>query len=174
MISLTKEFVAISDKDYQNWERLRQDIELAVRALGDVYSPAFYTRVGLRYKNVIDREDLGIPARAWRTLLSRALTGGILDSEELADSVRQTQTTALLVFDGVPGGSVTLRHGLASDPSGGDHQTYLIDADVHTEDRGATENVMGTLDQFHQVAGNLFRWAISQELHAALRPVESA
>ncbi len=55
-VSLTREFVALSTGHYTCWEEFRKNMKLIAQALIDVYAPAFISRVGLRYQNVIDRK----------------------------------------------------------------------------------------------------------------------
>jgi uncharacterized protein (TIGR04255 family) len=126
--------------------------------------------LGLRYRNVIDRQQLGLEGASWDALLSADLIGSLLVSEDLRDNVRRVQTEALISIGEVAGGFVTLRHGLVDQPQDGEGQTYVIDADFYSEEKEATRDVAATLDRFNRLAGRLFRWAISERLHQALRP----
>jgi uncharacterized protein (TIGR04255 family) len=62
---------------------------------------------------------------------------------------------------------VRINHGLATDESG-DDVVYLIDADFYTDKRCDGGEIDGILGYFNSEAGNLFRWAITAELHDAL------
>lgn len=169
-INLTRDFIALADKEYQGWEQYRANIELGIGALQAVYSPKFFSRIGLRYRNVIDRADLGLANEPWGQLLSESLIGGLLGSPNLRDRVVKTQTSVVIEFDEVPGGQIKLRHGFVDSSQEGRAPAYMIDADFQTEDREATEDAMATLDTFNRLSGWLFRWAISDQLHETLRP----
>ncbi len=169
-ITLTRDFVAVTDRRYVTWEKFKGDIELARNALEKVYEPAFYSRVGLRYKDVIDRSQLGLEEEPWDALLSEELIGSLLAAENLRDRVRRVQTVAQISVDEVVGGYVILRHGLLDQTQDGEAQTYTIDADFYSEEREATKDVTASLDLFNGLAGRLFRWAIKDRLHEALRP----
>src|SRR5260370_42340752 len=42
-ISLTNDFLALSSKDYERWERFTEHLRLPFETLLDVYFPAFFT-----------------------------------------------------------------------------------------------------------------------------------
>src|ERR1700733_5380548 len=56
-ITLAPEFLAIAEADYDEWPTLRRQIVTAQTTLEQTYAPAFYSRVGLRYQDVIDRDQ---------------------------------------------------------------------------------------------------------------------
>ena len=59
-VSLTKGFVALSTHGYLRWEEFAKRLDRALAALIQLYQPAYFTRVGLRYINAIDRAALGL------------------------------------------------------------------------------------------------------------------
>lgn len=168
-ISLNPEFVAFTERKYQRWEHFRTDIETATTTLEEVYTPAFYLRVGLRYQDVIDRKELGLDD-PWHALINAPLVG-MLGAENLRDEVQDIQTESLIKVTGVRGGFVRLRHGLRKVAPDG-HQVYVIDSDFYTSERSGKDDVLGILDEFRRVAGNLFRWAATSRLQQALEPME--
>ncbi len=169
MISLSRDFVAVSDKQYLRWEKFREEVGRAVQAIEKVYNPSFYSRIGLRYRDVIDKSDLELADEKWDSLVKESLIG-VLGTQEVGDFVQKIWTEASIKIDEVPGGAVTLRHGLRDDPDGGNLK-YVIDADFFTTAKEAMEDVFGVLDRFNKMAGYLFRWAIKEKLHRALIPV---
>src|SRR5262249_54494249 len=50
-IILSPEFVTFSDKKYERWETFSEEVERARRGIEEIYSPSFYTRIGLRYRD---------------------------------------------------------------------------------------------------------------------------
>ncbi len=59
-VSLTKGFVALSTHGYLRWEEFAKRLDRVLAALIQLYQPAYFTRVGLRYINAIDRAALGL------------------------------------------------------------------------------------------------------------------
>src|SRR5687768_11704205 len=51
--SLTKDFLALSARKYERWEDFRKVLLDVWGAVCQEYKPAFISRVGLRYRNVI-------------------------------------------------------------------------------------------------------------------------
>lgn len=168
-ISLNPEFIAVTENRYQRWEHFRAEIERAKMTVEEEYNPTFYSRIGLRYQDIIDREQLGLN-EPWDALVNRSLIS-VLGASDLRDEVREIQSEALIVVPGVKGGFVRLRHGLRKLPTY-DRQVYHIDSDFYTSERSGTNDVLKILDEFRRVAGNLFRWAASPRLQQALKPAE--
>jgi len=166
VVSLNRGFVAVATTDYDRWELFKAEINRAKIALEQRYHPAFYSRIGLRYRDVIDRMQLGMGSVSWSDLV-RSDVAGVLGSEIQERVIRQRTETVVRLADVVPGGQALLRHGLADGESG---QVYLIDADFSTEERNSSDDVFGVLDEFNRLAGDLFRWAITPRLHNALDP----
>jgi uncharacterized protein (TIGR04255 family) len=167
-ISLTRDFLAVSEQRYHRWEQFRHAIQQAQAALEEIYRPAFYSRIGLRYRDVIDKVKLGLTHQTWDSLLQPAFLG-ILAASEVHNNIQQIRAQVLIKVDEIPGGFLHLQHGFGMDaPVNPD--TYLIDADFFTEDRRATQNVSHVLDTFNRIAGNFFRWAITNGLQRALEP----
>ena len=137
-------------------------------SLESIYRPAPYTRIGLRYRNLLNRKELGLSEECgWNELINSDLLG-ILGVPSLAANVVGASSEVEVGLAEVPGALVKLRHALAETEDADD--VYLIDADFFTTDQRGAEDVIGTLDSFHTTAGNLFRWVISDRLHAALDP----
>lgn len=168
-ISLASEFVAFTDKKYEHWEKFSREVERARRALEDIYKPAFYTRIGLRYKDVIDREDLGLQKTPWESLLKPSLLGLLGAKEEVGKHVNDIATQASIDLEEIEGAHATIQHGLGRRMPD-NRQVYIVDMDVYTEERSESHNVAKILAEFNKLAGNFFRWAITDVLHAALEP----
>lgn len=168
-ISLSAEFIAVTEREYHRWELFVQEVEKAQGALEEVYRPAFYARVGLRYQDVIDRELLGLD-KPWSALINPCLAG-MLGSKELSQDIREIETESLIIVPEVRGGFVRLRHGLRKAADNG-RLVYVIDSDFYTRERSDRNEVIGILDRFRRSAGDLFRWAASSDLQRALNPKE--
>lgn len=172
-ITINRDFLAVEERSYQRWERFVQELEQAKTALEQVYKPAFYSRVGLRYVNIIDREQLGLPADdPWEALLKPALVG-MLGTRELRDEISEINGLAQVRLHEVEQGAARISFGLRPRSPGSevDHrQVFIIDADLFTETRQLPADVIPILNEFNTITGRLFRWAITDRLRDALRP----
>ena len=169
-VSLTWEFVAVWTRHYRRWEDFRSEIVRAQEALEDVYSPSLYDRIGLRYRDVIDRSEIALADVPWDELISAPLVG-LLGEPTLARHVNDCESQLTLALEQPPESLVRIRHGLlggSDDPP----NAYVIDADFHTTTSLEGHHVINTLNDFNYLAGNFFRWAISSRLREALDPTE--
>lgn len=169
LISLAPDFVAISEYKYERWNFFYEEFVKAQRALEEIYQPTFYSRIGLRYRDVIDKEKIGLRDTSWPDLLQPPLIG-LLGIPDLTAQIHTIKTEATIGIEEVSGGWVTIRHGIVIRRETG-KRLYVIDADFYTEERRRSEDVAGILGAFNKISGNLFRWAITPKLHAALEPI---
>jgi len=166
-IALTKDFVALTVNDYSRWEDFETALAEAKAALEEVYHPAFYLRIGLRYRDVVDRSRLALQDEPWSELLSTNMLGLLGADPDIQRGIKAIRGEVLVALDDPPGASVRLIHGLF-DQTEGEAQTYVVDADWFITERSNTDEVMGVLGRLNRQAGNLFRWAITPKLRDAL------
>jgi uncharacterized protein (TIGR04255 family) len=164
-ISLTRDFIALSTIRYERWEGFRNRLRAAVDTLERIYRPSFYTRVGLRYRDVIRRSRLGLNGVPWAGLLSPFIAGEL--STDIAGEVKELSHVVLIKL--AEPGSVRLRHGLFKPDESGE-ESYTVDADFFTAERTELQDANQRLDHFNQQAARLFRWCITPRLHDAMGP----
>ena len=167
-ITLAQDSIAVSESHYRQWDDFKAEVERAESILREIYAPSFYTRVGLRYRDVLDRSEYGLDSVPWSDLLNPVFLG-VLGSNEIARDVEQSQTRILLTIPDVEGGRVWLQHGIAMRDDGGS-PVYLIDADFFTLTRCNHDAAFKAANKFNKWGGHLFRWAITNTLRAALEP----
>lgn len=169
-VSLSKDFIGLSTKSYKKYEDFREKFQHILEIFEELYKPSSYIRIGLKYQDLVLPSRLGVQAD-WKLLIKRHLIPELY-SEELASSVKGIQKVIMLEFED---GNANLRHGIVevNDPDREiiNEQAYLIDTDLFTEQRVVgIENVFNYLANFNQLAGKLFRWSITDELHQLLKP----
>lgn len=168
-ISLTRDFIAYSDLNYKRWEDFHARLIRAVNALEAIYKPAFYSRVGLRYRDVVDRVALGLNDAAWNELLHPWVLG-LLAEESVSDSIVSTQSkTTIRVTEADDKAFVTIRYGFPQNDTEV-RDVYSIDADFFTTGRIEGNRASEVLGIFNRRAGDLFRWCIKHQLRQALEP----
>ncbi len=165
---LSSDFLALSTLSYKDWQDFRTRLSNAINLLVKCYSPSHFTRVGLRYQDLIIRSELELIDHPWRSLLQPPILGTFV-----ADNLpEQDFLEALSVFacrldysDAI----LRVRYGLARKGES-EELGYLIDADFYTEKNTEISDATRSLDQFNREAGNFFRWCIKRELQQALNP----
>jgi len=167
-VSLRDEFMALAETKYERWESLIEEIKKAESALRRVYEPAFYSRVGLRYRDIISRHSLELTNIKWQDLLQKHIIAELGD-KEVSDAIRRIQTRVIIEIPDVPNGRIALNHGLII-PNGSAEECYLIDADFSVERQEGVDEPFKILYEFNRMAGRLFRWAIKEKLYKAMEP----
>lgn len=169
VLALTSESLNLSVQGpaYEKWEGFRELMQLAVKALCDNYKVPFFSRVGLRYTDVIHRETLGIEnSTPWSKLISPDLLGRFI--RDFEGSVTGANGRAVVTLpDRI--GRLNLQYGLTRS-AGKQGLGYRLDFDISDQPRIETHDAFTKLDQFHDIAGRAFRWAISDELRVVLGP----
>ena len=170
-ISLTREFIALSSKTYRRWEDFRGRMEKAVSAFEQIYVPAHYSRIGLRYRDIINRSRLDLKGVDWAELLAPHIAGE-LNSGPLAEHVSNIKKELVIELEDAKG-SVLIKHGLVQKPDA-DEAYYLIDSDFSFVGMTEVANAGQRLNYFNREAARLFKWCISPRLYEAMgpRPVE--
>lgn len=164
-IGLSRDRFSLSCRHYQTWEHFQSRLVGPMEAMLANYQPAFFTRISLRYQNVVQRSKLGLTGTAWSDLLQPHIAG-LLALSNL--DVAASQSVALVRFEG-DRGQVSIRHGLVQSADNKE-ECYLIDSDFYSERRTTTNDAVKCLTFFNAQSGRLFRWCISDPLHAAMAP----
>jgi len=166
-VSLTSHFIAVTATEYRTWEDFKARLDPIVDAFCDVYDVGSFTRIGLRYRDVIQRSKLNLSGKRWAELLNGDLVGELREqSFEQAAKHAARELVLGLDFDEA---SVRLYHGFAQ-LQGTEESCYLIDSDFFREQETERADVKAILDRFNREAGRLFRWSIADPLHNSMEP----
>ena len=168
-VVLQPDFIAFTVSDYKRWQDFRKYFVSIEEKFRCIYAPSFYSRIGLRYRDVIGRQSLGLEGRSWGELLNGDLVG-LLGHDDVSGQVRRAQTVVQIQLPEIDDVHLTLRHGLLDQPEQESLDAYVIDADIFIERRVDPNDCLRLLDRFNEVTGNIFRWAISDTLRDALEP----
>jgi uncharacterized protein (TIGR04255 family) len=168
---LSSDFVALTTLEYTRWEDFKGRVLQLVATLIDCYRPAQFTRIGLRYRDLISREKLNLGGVPWRDLLAHQILGvlakGGLDESEVIGARNS------FVYSLPNNVKVQVIHGITVGGSGSPE--YMIDSDFFIDQ--ATEATLDaatrTLESFRPHTNNLFHWCISKRLSDAMEPTSA-
>jgi uncharacterized protein (TIGR04255 family) len=166
ILSLTRDFLALACQSYDRWENFKQHLQKPMEALQRIYEPTFYTRIGLRYRNLIRRSELGLAGVPWAELLKPPIAGEL--ASEIASEVDHCARELVLRLPNAKG-LLRVHHGFVTDERNKEN-CYLIDADFFAEHQTEPNDVIAQLDFFNKQSRLLFRWSIQDQLHQTLRP----
>jgi len=165
-ITLGIDGLSLTTRAYTQWEDFRADLVLALEALVANYKPAFYTRVGLRYQNVIVRSEIGLQDVPWSKLLQASIAGE-LTLPRWEEQIQEFHNT---IRCNLPdGGAFLLQHGYGK-RVGSTEDGYIIDFDFYNDARTEVNDGLTAADTLNQHSGSAFRACISPVLHDRLEP----
>ncbi len=160
-ISLRQSMFALETKKYKDYEGFKRRVANVVSAASKVIDSDFFTRVGLRYVNVVDVGEN--PANDW---INERLVGPLKDSAFM--QVHDYSGKILMQSDD---GGALLQHGIRFSNLGkGENAAppaYVIDIDIFRNDV-LVADYEAVLDRMHQQAFDIFDWAIGEKLRERL------
>lgn len=167
-VSLTNDSLALATAGYTRFENFIGRFQKVLAAISSVYKPAFFSRVSLRYQNVIQRSKLQISiATPWAHLLRPHIAG--MMGSEAADAVESLVGQAVIAL-GSYSAKVLVNVALG-EVAGTKEKVFVLDSDFHTtKERVSNDNVARVLQYFNQEAARFFRWCISDDLHRIMGP----
>jgi uncharacterized protein (TIGR04255 family) len=164
-LALTREFLGLTCKRYKQWEEFRDHLSQSFAALRDLYSPHFFVRVGLRYRNLIRRSRLGLVGLDWSELLKPWIAGAYSSPHVRGDVENNSIQMLIRLKNDL--GRVLVSSG-AFKERGTDEECYLIDADFFTERHTEPSDVLEHLDSLNVQSDRFFHWCIGDTLRDAL------
>ena len=171
-VGLGSSSISLSCQKYNKWEEFDQFLRNVYQIFIQIYNPAYISRCGLRYINVIDPLMLGLAESDFAKLISADLVGEwhkkILGSEDIRE-LGGSYSIAL----SSSGHFLRVNYGLVKHPQQNRHG-FKIDGDFWVEGRleASSDDINQSLAQFNRGAGSLFRGSIENDLHQALGPEE--
>ncbi|MCL4861731.1 MAG: TIGR04255 family protein, partial [Caldilineaceae bacterium] len=155
-LGLAKDFLSLATPSYSRWAEFRERLAKPIDTLVREYAPAFYLRIGLRYRNIICRSHIGMSDIPWSQLLqphiAAPLNAANLDDGSVTDVAHRIEVK---LKD--EQGQVRLIHGFLRIDG---EVCYIIDNDLFTEQKTGVQDALGKLDYFNGYAGRIFRWCI--------------
>ena len=127
-----------------------------------------FTRIGLRYLDVISRNRLGLEEVLWSDLIRQSALGLLAEDDIPIADLNETGSISTMKIDG---GNVTCRYGLAKTEATGEESVFIVDTDFYASvPLKEVKHASDLLDKFNRSAGQAFRWFICPKLHDALGP----
>lgn len=166
-VTLLADSLTIATRKYERWEVFWAHCQQAISALTDLYRPAFYKRIGLRYTNLITRNSIGLDDCRWSELLSEPVVSELVSSdwEGLVDEAQHQ----VRCVDPKTGDGLFFQHGIV-DAEGSNEAQYIIDFDFYRGGRVEAAEIHDLFAVYNRRIGRAFRWAITDRLHDALGP----
>ena len=171
-VNLTSRFISLACNRYLSWEEFAARLDKPLAAFIQVYKPAYFERIGLRYVNFISRKALSLEATPFRELIAQRYLGVMSDEQVAEPSVGRSGVDAELALRG--GCRVKLHAGPGQVHRSGKTDgevKFIFDQDVYMPGKIAPNLSASALQALHAQAWAIFRDAITDELHDAMEPV---
>jgi uncharacterized protein (TIGR04255 family) len=166
-LTLGRDALSLSCCRYHRWEEFSERLKRAFEALLQVYEPAFFSHVCLRYRNVVRRSRLQLEDTPWSELLQPRITGPLGETSSPGE-VESIQTRCVIRLP-AEGSRVDASYGLAVEEPGKE-LVFLIEPHLYTEPHTEPSDVFQTLVALNRQARLFFRWCITDKLHRSMRP----
>lgn len=172
-INLTSNFISLSCNRYTCWEEFAGHLDQPLAAFIQIYKPAYFQRVGLRYLNFISRKELGLSDFQYRDLIQNPYLGILCEEDVDALSVsRSTVDTELIIRGGCrvkihAGPGMIKRNGTAEKEA-----RFIFDQDLFMPGNVPVNHSAGALETLHSQAYGIFRGAITDTLFQAMQPCD--
>ncbi|MGU3468078.1 TIGR04255 family protein [Methylobacterium sp. C33D] len=168
-VSLSSDAISIDTASYERWEVFSRHVDHAIRCLSKVYSVPVFTRIGLRYIDIISREKLGLKDLRWSDLIISSALGLLHEDAVPVEDVLELGAAYLFKIGEVD--KLTLRTGLGRSDKTKDEIIFVVDGDFFRDEPvKGIDDTLSVLRDFNKSAGSAFRWIIQQRLHDALGP----
>ena len=172
-VSLSKDFIALTcNHNYKDYAEFRAKLVEVMNVFHKIYSPNYFTRIGFRYKNLINKSIMGegldlkadIPKH-----IAPEFQEGIKDNLTTFEKVAQ--------YTDEDSHKINVRHvyGTLSGIFGAyqinDEESYIVDIDCFSEKKIHEVNDAFILsDSFNKNVRNIFRWSIGETIHGVMEP----
>jgi uncharacterized protein (TIGR04255 family) len=169
-IVLSPESVALVTTEYKGWESFLELLNFVVLKLEKYPETKTYKRIGLRYKDVIERSSLGLStSEPWHELLNDKLTC-LLQNDDIAKQIQGLQSNFTMNLPDIDEQSrMNSTYGIVSN-AGTKEICFMIDSDFYVDGEINNDGSKRYLDAFNVKSRNFFQWCIKDKLYKALQP----
>lgn len=169
-INLTSRFISLTCSRYSCWEEFAAHFDKPLAAFIQLYRPEYFQRIGLRYRNVISRKALGLDDKKLTELISPCYLGPLAEPE----AKEETASRCFLDLEmaGRAGCRLQIHAGpVRAKPGAADRETkFIFDQDLYIAGNIAPNLSAAAMNTLHHQAWSVFRGAITDALHQAMKP----
>lgn len=170
-INLTSKFISLTCTKYTCWEDFARKLDKPLASFIQIYQPAYFERVGLRYLNFISRKALDLEGTPFSQLIRPCYLGPLSEEDVAETSVTRCSVDAEMALRG--GCRVKLHAGPGLVKRGGkpDQEVkFIFDQDLYMPGQVPVNLSAGAMQTLHAQADSIFRSAITDTLHDAMEP----
>ena len=172
-VNLTGTFLSLSCSKYTSWEEFAARLDKPLAAFIQIYKPAYFERVGLRYLNFISRFDLGLEGVPFDQLIVPCYLGPLAEEDVSESAASRCSVDAEIALRGGCKVKLHAGPGLVKRGNKEDQEVkFIFDQDLYMPGQLPLNLVAGALQTLHAQADSIFRGAITEKLHDAIEPTD--
>ena len=170
-VNMTSKFISLACTKYTCWEDFARKLDKPLAAFIQLYRPAFFERIGLRYLNFISRKALNVEDTPFRDLIEKPYLGLLSDEQVQEGATTRNSVDAELAVRGGCRAKIHAGPGLVARNGQKDQEVkFVFDLDLYMAGNVAVNLSAGALQTLHSQAFPIFRGAIPDTLHDAMEP----
>jgi len=171
-VNMTKDFIALSTLAYTRWEDFAQKLDKILALFIQIYKPAFFERIGLRYVNAFSRRALGLQEELWDDLINAPFIGVLSEPDVDEKLVGKNALDVEINLGEERRLKLHAGPGILNANNKKDTETrFILDGDFSVSNRQLPpDQIADHLGALHDYAVRLFNAATTQELKSAMGP----
>ena len=172
-VNLTSTFFALSTSSYTTWDDFLSRLYDPFNALIELYKPAFFERIGLRYIDAFRRQHLGLADTPWNELIE-PFALGFLSNRDIMDEVKGFSSIGEIDIGNGALARINTTLGYVGSidtqmNTGNPELSFIVDSDMFYGKK-TIEQAFPSLDSLHGTSTKLIRALITDKLHEAMEP----
>ena len=171
-INLTQDFFSLSTVHYTSWEEFARQVDMPFARFLQIYQPAYFERIGLRYVNAFARTEEQARTLRWSDWIQPHFLG-VLGADDVPDGAIRKCTVNMELT--LPDGCGLRTHagpGMVKRPGQPDEKLarFILDNDLSVSGKLSASQTAESLVKLHEDAYRIFRGAITDDLSDLLEP----
>ena len=151
---------------------------MVLAAFIETCQPSYFSRVGLRYMNALNKDAVGLEESSWRELIAPGYLGLMADEDSARQNFIKCEQTVTATMPGGAKANIKCGPGLLRKVDNRTRQVeelkvFLLDLDVFFDGKMPLGQVAGALNIVHDNAGSLFAGAVRRPLLDAMEPMDA-
>jgi uncharacterized protein (TIGR04255 family) len=172
-VNLTSRFISLTCNRYSSWEDFAKKLDKPLAAFIQIYKPAYFERIGLRYLNFISRYELGLEDVPFSQLIAPCYLGPLMEEDVQEANSTRCNIDAELNIRGGCRLKVHAGPGFVKKNGKSDQEVkFIFDQDLFMPGQIPVNLSAGALQTLHAQAWSIFRGAITDQLHNAMDPID--
>lgn len=170
-VNLTNNFIALATPAYTCWEDFAQKLDEILVQFINLYKPAYFERIGLRYINAFSRKALELEDYSFSDMIQPAYLGLMAEEDVQERAFSRIIQEAELALSG--GCRLKLHCGpgmVKRDKVEDTEIKFILDNDIYMSGKVEIKYSAAALDTVHTHADRVFRGAITTLLHNSMEP----